>query len=322
MRQRSDGPRALACMRIRSRLAHAAAHLSIDLPRPDQDPCGSLPHRRRGEAMPHFVIAMASVRQCLNAERHASWSRPERPTIAKSRQLRHADSRQEAHRHRHAQAARCRRDAHARAVRRAPQRRRQADDADASSPRPSRPPTCWCRPSPTASTAAVISQAGPQLEADRQFRHRRRQHRPRHGAQPRHHRHQHAGRADRRHRRHDHGADPGRAAPAGRRHGLLKDPTSTWTGWSPTWMLGHRIYGKRLGIIGMGRIGQAVARARQGVRPADPLPQPPPRRARRSSRSWRRPTGTASTRCWRAWTSSPSTARTRRRPITCCRRGG
>jgi glyoxylate reductase len=32
-----------------------------------------------------------------------------------------------------------------------------------------------------------------------------------------------------------------------------------WSGWSPTWMLGHRIGGKRLGIIGMGRIGQAVA---------------------------------------------------------------
>ncbi len=31
-------------------------------------------------------------------------------------------------------------------------------------------------------------------------------------------------------------------------------------GWSPTWMLGQRITGKRLGIIGMGRIGQAVAR--------------------------------------------------------------
>jgi glyoxylate reductase len=31
-------------------------------------------------------------------------------------------------------------------------------------------------------------------------------------------------------------------------------------GWSPSWMLGHRIYGKRLGIVGMGRIGQAVAR--------------------------------------------------------------
>ena len=33
-----------------------------------------------------------------------------------------------------------------------------------------------------------------------------------------------------------------------------------WAGWSPTWMLGKRIWGKRLGIIGMGRIGQAVAR--------------------------------------------------------------
>jgi glyoxylate reductase len=33
-----------------------------------------------------------------------------------------------------------------------------------------------------------------------------------------------------------------------------------WTGWSPTWMLGHRIWGKRLGIVGMGRIGTAVAR--------------------------------------------------------------
>ena len=27
-----------------------------------------------------------------------------------------------------------------------------------------------------------------------------------------------------------------------------------WAGWTPTWMLGHRIWGKRLGIIGMGRI--------------------------------------------------------------------
>jgi glyoxylate reductase len=33
-----------------------------------------------------------------------------------------------------------------------------------------------------------------------------------------------------------------------------------WTGWTPTWMLGHRVSGKRLGIVGMGRIGQAVAR--------------------------------------------------------------
>jgi glyoxylate reductase len=33
-----------------------------------------------------------------------------------------------------------------------------------------------------------------------------------------------------------------------------------FTGWSPTWMMGRRIWGKRLGIIGMGRIGQALAR--------------------------------------------------------------
>jgi glyoxylate reductase len=40
---------------------------------------------------------------------------------------------------------------------------------------------------------------------------------------------------------------------------ILTD-SKDWPGWSPTWMLGHRIGGKRLGIIGMGRIGQAVAR--------------------------------------------------------------
>jgi glyoxylate reductase len=37
-------------------------------------------------------------------------------------------------------------------------------------------------------------------------------------------------------------------------------PDDEWAGWSPTWMLGRRIAGKRLGIVGMGRIGQAVAR--------------------------------------------------------------
>lgn len=39
----------------------------------------------------------------------------------------------------------------------------------------------------------------------------------------------------------------------------LNDPQNNWRGWSPTWMLGHRLHGKSLGIIGMGRIGQAVA---------------------------------------------------------------
>jgi len=37
-----------------------------------------------------------------------------------------------------------------------------------------------------------------------------------------------------------------------------------WEGWGPTFMLGHRIWGKRLGIVGMGRIGQALARRARG----------------------------------------------------------
>ena len=38
---------------------------------------------------------------------------------------------------------------------------------------------------------------------------------------------------------------------------LIRD--GNWTGWAPSAMLGHCIGGKRLGIVGMGRIGQAVA---------------------------------------------------------------
>ena len=37
-----------------------------------------------------------------------------------------------------------------------------------------------------------------------------------------------------------------------------------WTGWSPTSMLGARLQGKRMGIVGMGRIGQALARRARG----------------------------------------------------------
>ncbi|MGL4414613.1 2-hydroxyacid dehydrogenase [Roseinatronobacter monicus] len=42
--------------------------------------------------------------------------------------------------------------------------------------------------------------------------------------------------------------------------GLAKMQADTWRGWSPMAHLGTRIGGKRLGILGMGRIGQAVAR--------------------------------------------------------------
>src|SRR5579872_666384 len=37
-----------------------------------------------------------------------------------------------------------------------------------------------------------------------------------------------------------------------------------WQGWGPTLMLGQRLGGKRLGIVGMGRIGQAVAKRARG----------------------------------------------------------
>ena len=37
-----------------------------------------------------------------------------------------------------------------------------------------------------------------------------------------------------------------------------------WKGWSPTGLLGHRINGKRLGILGMGQIGQAIAKRARG----------------------------------------------------------
>ncbi|MGK7754187.1 MULTISPECIES: 2-hydroxyacid dehydrogenase [unclassified Roseovarius] len=42
--------------------------------------------------------------------------------------------------------------------------------------------------------------------------------------------------------------------------GLSMMQKEDWPGWSPTAMLGGRIAGRRLGILGMGRIGQAVAR--------------------------------------------------------------
>ena len=42
--------------------------------------------------------------------------------------------------------------------------------------------------------------------------------------------------------------------------GLAEMQAGAWKGWSPTAHLGGRLGGRRLGILGMGRIGQAVAR--------------------------------------------------------------
>ena len=42
--------------------------------------------------------------------------------------------------------------------------------------------------------------------------------------------------------------------------GVKKLADDAWDGWAPNALLGHRIHGKRLGILGMGRIGQAIAK--------------------------------------------------------------
>ncbi len=50
------------------------------------------------------------------------------------------------------------------------------------------------------------------------------------------------------------------AVPRRLKEGLAVMEAEHWDGWSPMNLLGRRITGKRLGILGMGRIGQAVAR--------------------------------------------------------------
>jgi glyoxylate reductase len=50
------------------------------------------------------------------------------------------------------------------------------------------------------------------------------------------------------------------AVPRRLKEGAAKMQSGEWDGWSPLGMIGHRVTGKRLGIVGMGRIGQAVAR--------------------------------------------------------------
>ena len=261
-----------------------------------------------------------SVRQGATGCTGRRRARPASSAHPTRAELPDADIAQETSCHRHAQAAGGGGNPHARAVRCAPQPRRQADEpgragrghqdgarAGSHHHRPHRPRAD--RPGRTAA------------EADRQFWHRRRQYRRR-DRRARHHRHQHARRSHRGHRRHDHGADPGRAAPAGGRRGGAEGHAATLHGLGAHLDAGppHAGQAARHRRHGPHRPGGGAPR--QGVRAADPLSQPQPRLPRRSSRNWRPPIGTASTRCWRAWTSSRSTARTRRPPIICCRRGG
>jgi len=46
--------------------------------------------------------------------------------------------------------------------------------------------------------------------------------------------------------------------------GLAMMQSGKWEGWAPTGMVGRRIGGKRLGIVGMGHVGQALARRAGG----------------------------------------------------------
>ena len=168
--------------------------------------------------------------------------------------------------------------------------------------------------------AEVLDAGGSRPQADRLVRHRGRPCRPRRGATARHHRDQHAWRPDRGHSGHDDGAHPRGVAPP--RRGRKADPQlAAGPAGVPTSMLGHRIWGKRLGIVGMGRIGSALARRAKGFglsvhyHNRRPVPE-------EVENELEATTGRASTRCSPIWTSSRSIARTRRPPTTCSRRAG
>ena len=90
---------------------------------------------------------------------------------------------------------------------------------------------------------------------------------------------------------------------------LLHD--GTWAGWSPTWMLGRRLGGKALGIVGMGRIGTAVARRAKAFGLDIHYHSRDAAATGRSKTRWRRPTGPRSTRCSSMSISSPCTRRIR-----------
>ena len=194
------------------------------------------------------------------------------------------------------------RDADARAVRRAAQPRRRPALARADRRRHARGGRAGSdryrqdRVEPSRA-------GGPEPAIDRQLRQRRRPYRRRRRARARHHRHQHARRPHGGYGRHDHGADP-RGRPArsrgcahhpGRRldYGLVADLDAG----AP-----HHRQAPRNRRHGPDRAGARPPR--QGVRPSDPLSQPPPRPGRDRSGAGGDLLGIARPDAWPASTSS------------------
>ena len=152
---------------------------------------------------------------------------------------------------------------------------------------------------------------GAATSGDRPRRHRRRQRRRRRRHRARHPRHERARRQQHQRRRARAGADARRsrdpipAADAAMKRGV----------WEKKKLTGTELRGKTLGIVGLGRIGQEVARARARVRHGHRRARSVHLRAGRGDA--RRRAAVDSTSCARAPTTSRCTCRRRRRPGTC-----
>ena len=95
--------------------------------------------------------------------------------------------------------------------------------------------------------------------------------------------------------------------------GLQAMQSGEWTGWSPTAHLGGRLGGRRLGVLGMGRIGQArAARVRLACKSTITIVAD---YALRLRTHWTQPIGKVWTKWWHAWISSPSIVRIRHQPF-------
>ena len=86
--------------------------------------------------------------------------------------------------------------------------------------------------------------------------------------------------------------------------------------WGPLMMLGQDVHHKTIGIVGFGRIGQAVARRAKGFGMRRDLRRRVPAPRRRRSRDRRR-AASSSTHSWSRRTSSRSTRTSRRRRGIC-----